>query len=497
MARERRPASQARRIWVVPVVRAALVGLLVALAAQQAGAWSRGIPNWATMIDEAQVIAVGHIAGTPVYVGHQRRPDQGTSWEFHARLRIDEVLKGTCSDQEIPIVLHYGLSPSEYIRDGKRVGLASGGVDGAIAIHDTGTTSGDGRPILQDARKPAVWLLGHYADRFGRDGKPTEELGIREPQHVQPVAMLPFLRSVLKPEPVATQLAFLHDPNSGVRQSCLRYFIDRKDTRAFPAVADLLHDPDRYVSGLAISACQLLGGKAAAPHLRPLLGSGDPDTFGWAADALASLHDAGSTPTLERMLSGGATPGQRWRASFAIGKMGDVAAIPSLVRALKDDGLTDAWNGTEMWCVARDALESLTSCRLSPNGDKAARWWEAARGMTPETWSHFGLVDAIAALPLLGPDALEQVCRTWHDRAGVPGEPLLDAMRFSSPTYGPTRVQEAWRQWVAKQGWDDTGALPSQVDDELAVTVETTAALKSGLPVRLRYTLTNRSKADV
>ncbi len=496
--RMQRITFERERPWRGILFRGGLVGLLSLLAMQQAGAWGRGMPNWASLVDDAEVIAVAHIVGTPVYVTHEPTPYQGTSFEFHARLALDEVLKGKCADPEIPVILHYGLSPSEYIKQGTLVRKQWRGEKPGLAIHDTGATF-DMTPILTDARAPAVWLLAHYADRFGRKGGPTEDLSVREPEHLQPIGMLPFFRSILKPDPLAMQLAFLHDPAPENKARYLQYFTARREKGAFPAVADLLSDPDRIVFWFAIEACVALGGKAAIPQLRSLLDTADADVFWSAADALAHLHDVASVPRLTRVLAADARPHWRGGAATALGWMGDPAAIPALIGALSDDGCYDPNNylGGEVWCPAQEALRRLTRCRLSPNGSKAARWWAAAKGMAPTAWEHFGIADLIASMHLLGPDALNQEQVSLCGRCSVPQVGPPDTIPFRNPAYSPHRIQDWWRHWLARQGWQDYQSLPSQVDDELAVTAELTAPLNSGKPVHLRYVLANKSAGDV
>jgi len=97
-------------------------------------AWLRPRPNWAELFDEAEVIAVARVVGDFVRVAHKTGSEEGRSWEFHGRLVIDEVLKGDCERPEIPLILHYGLTPSAYLQDGEmeRVGRAGDGPGLAI-----------------------------------------------------------------------------------------------------------------------------------------------------------------------------------------------------------------------------------------------------------------------------------------------------------------------------------------------------------------------------
>ena len=446
------------------------------------------------MLDEAEVIVVGHLVGEPTYVEHQRAPDEGRSWEFHARLAIDEVLKGKCAEHEIPIILHYGLSPSHYMRDSKPV---SGGWEKWFpgqGIWDSGSSAVSSEPILQDAEKPAIWFLGHYADRFGRADRPTEELGVRDPEQLRPIELLPLVRTLLEPEAVEKQLPFLHDTDASVRRECLLYLTQRREARAFPAVAELLKDES--LKELAVEACVACGGKAAIPYLRPLLADETAEMCWSVSGALAKLGDTDSLPRFVEILQSGRTASSRSSAARALGRLHDVQAMPALLAALKQGGRCPGPSGREVWYYAQEAIQDLTYCTLSPNGDKAERWWQVAQGLSPDAWRHFEMARLIDSIPVSGPDAQDranwQLAATTHWR--LPG----DRRYFWWPReYAPEEGERLWRGWLERQGWTDYQALPSQTDDELTLQAEPTATPESGQPVRLRYTVTNRSDHEV
>src|SRR5262245_9042942 len=90
-----------------------LLGLAVLAAlAPPAQAWMRGRFEDGEVVSRSPLIVVGYLRrGTLERVEH---PDigNGLSWEHHATLIVSEVLKGRAEAREIPIVIHYGLSPA-------------------------------------------------------------------------------------------------------------------------------------------------------------------------------------------------------------------------------------------------------------------------------------------------------------------------------------------------------------------------------------------------
>jgi len=474
--------------------RLLVVSLVLLSAGMPCAAWPPMLENWRELLEEADVIVIGNIVGDVERVAHARPPGSGRSWEHRARLAIDEVLRGQCAEAEIRIVLHYGLVTSRYLEDGqaKTYEIGPKRDDDKLVLWSTN----EGYTMLEDAREPAIWLLGRYPDRFGRGDKPTAELGGRDRFHVQPIELRPLLQSILDHEPLERQLAFLDDADKRVRHACLRYLMDNELWGAFPAVTGLFSDEDARIVRLAIDASVALGGNAAVEHLRPLL----DDPRAWvaqkAAAALGGVSDPRAVSALVRVLRTGETPEARSAAAVSLGRMKDVSVVPALIDALKDDGLRSA-SQREVWQDARDALRELTHCRLSPNSDKAAQWWRQAKDLDEEAWKHFAASHLVKGLLRLSPSARREAVHELRALGFAPPDPG-DWLRLGNDQgYDPIGVRATWRRWLDAQGWEDYKALPSQADDEIGLIVELTSHPDGDEPVRLRYTLISFTDRDL
>jgi hypothetical protein len=177
-----------------------------------------------------------------------------------------------------------------------------------------------------------------------------------------------------------------------------------------------------------------------------------------------------------------------------LGTLGDPTAIPLLIAKLKDGS---AVGTTEVWQSAQASLLKLTGCRLSPNGDKAARWWQAAQEFPPEAWRHFAIAQSIEAFLTLGPNEQEQISQELRKLTGGPSAPDIGFSWVIPASYRPKVCQEFWQDWLQKQTWTDYQALPSQLNEELVARAEPTAKVESGEPIHLRWTVTNVSPEEV
>lgn len=186
----------------------AVMSFLIALLfSTEAYAWLRAPYEDAMIVERSELIVVGRLLpGSIRYVPHRRQPDRGASWEHHATLAVSEVLKGTCSQAQVPIIIHYGLDlkvGGYILRDGSRRDARGGREDypkDKIEIIDTGSSAKTGVSLVDDAGKDNLWFLRHRSGTFGRrsgTGKP----GIVDPEEVQPLALKPYFLCYLSDDP--------------------------------------------------------------------------------------------------------------------------------------------------------------------------------------------------------------------------------------------------------------------------------------------------------
>jgi hypothetical protein len=173
----------------------------------KAYAWRRAPYEDAMIVGRSELIVVGRLLPESIrYVPHRRQPDRGASWEHHATLAVSEVLKGTCSQAQVPIIIHYGLDlkvGGYMLRDGFRRDARGGREDypkDRIEIIDTGSSARTDVPLVEDAGKDNLWFLRRRSGRYGRQpgtGKP----GIIDPEEVQPLALKPYFLCYLSDDP--------------------------------------------------------------------------------------------------------------------------------------------------------------------------------------------------------------------------------------------------------------------------------------------------------
>src|SRR4051812_43392822 len=108
--------------------------LLVILCPGIVLAWLRAAYEDATVVERSELIVVARLKeGSIRHVPHRNPPGEGQSSEHHATLVITQVLKGKCDAQEIPVIIHYGLTP--VVRAGR-----SNPPKNVIGILDTGNS---------------------------------------------------------------------------------------------------------------------------------------------------------------------------------------------------------------------------------------------------------------------------------------------------------------------------------------------------------------------
>lgn len=183
--------------------------LIVAILTQPAYAWLRPVYEDAVVVERSEMIVIGHLKeGSIEYVPHKKGPNEGASWEHHARLIITEVLKGNTKEKNIPIIIHYGLTPvvGGYVkRDNfmlNRRGNRSDYPKKIVEIFDTGNSSVGGYSLVPDARNDNIWFLRKPGEIYERE-EGAGDFGIIDPEDLRPIALKEYFMAYLSatPEP--------------------------------------------------------------------------------------------------------------------------------------------------------------------------------------------------------------------------------------------------------------------------------------------------------
>ncbi len=151
--------------------------------------------------------------------------------------------------------------------------------------------------------------------------------------------------------------AALNDQTTQVRRSAAQALGDLGDPQALQPLLDAAsRDEDAEVRMFALRSLGLLGDlRAFEPLISRLVDQQEtPKVRGMAAEALADLRDIRSVPPLIDALSDPITEVRFW-AAFALGELGDPAAILKLKQlAAKDNAVLPGW-----WEVKREAASAI------------------------------------------------------------------------------------------------------------------------------------------
>lgn len=169
----------------------------------QAAAWLRPVYEDAVIVARSELIVTGHLEKNSIeYVPHDNKPDEGRSWEHHATLIASGVLKGDLKQKEIPIIIHYGLTPKvdgRFLFSGYGMSLPGNPKD-AIEIWDTGNSRRSFEPIVKDAGQKIIWFLRRRSGRRGeRSG--IDKFGIVDPEDIQSLSLKNYFLAYLSKDP--------------------------------------------------------------------------------------------------------------------------------------------------------------------------------------------------------------------------------------------------------------------------------------------------------
>src|SRR5215831_5159699 len=131
-----------RRAFSGKLIAGIAIAVWSALGCRSAYGWLRPCYEDITVVQRSELIVVGRLERGSIV---SASPGQGFS-QYHARLAITKVLKGSLEEAEIPVIIYHGLTPlvAGYINDGGiRIDLRSLYADSgksAIQIVDTGSS---------------------------------------------------------------------------------------------------------------------------------------------------------------------------------------------------------------------------------------------------------------------------------------------------------------------------------------------------------------------
>jgi hypothetical protein len=148
--------------------------------------WLRVYRKPGVRFGQAEVIVIGKIVPDSI----QLYPSVGGAEDFGAVLRVTLVLKGQPTGQEVPIVLHHGLTPvvGGYLKTARTTIDAGQRQAGVIELWDTGDSAVSCEPFVADAREDHIWCLSRHPDYWPYSGcgppAHASQLGVTEPDEV-------------------------------------------------------------------------------------------------------------------------------------------------------------------------------------------------------------------------------------------------------------------------------------------------------------------------
>jgi hypothetical protein len=131
--------------------------------------------------------------------------------EHHATLAITSIIKGTSTNTEIPIIIHYGLEPligGYTVDDGFRMDFRRVRPDyptNRVEILDIYTSISGGGSIVKDAAEDNLWFLrkgirGHEFLPYGQELE-SDDFGITDPEDLQQLSLAGYFKMYLNPHP--------------------------------------------------------------------------------------------------------------------------------------------------------------------------------------------------------------------------------------------------------------------------------------------------------
>ena len=207
-------------------------------------------------------------------------------------------------------------------------------------------------------------------------------------------------------------------------------------TSATERLLPLLEDPDPERRRCAVLLLAHIGDPAAFPELAARAFDSHSRVSAAARGALASLRRRPEMqPVAERLRQALVSPiiERSAQAARALGRLGDVEAIPLLIQRLESGDRVAVE-------AASDALSRIALRRMGPHPDLWRAWWKENRNVPRMRWLLAALEDADRDLR----QAAAEELRT----SGAPPVPY-------SPDASPAERQRAARAWA--EWWEEAG----------------------------------------
>jgi HEAT repeat protein len=145
------------------------------------------------------------------------------------------------------------------------------------------------------------------------------------------------------------------------------------DNRAAKPLANvLLTDSHKKVRLEAIKALDKVNGKSEYRAVIDALSDGDPEVRGYAAELSASWNIQEALPIISNMIKDDRSNTARASCAHALGVYNNMAAVPSLIIALKDDY-------KDVRIYALESLKKISGQSYGFDQDKWQHWFELSK----------------------------------------------------------------------------------------------------------------------
>ncbi len=170
--------------------------LLLAFALISWGGWIRPEYEDAFVIARSELVVIGHLKEGSIRPSpHLQKEKDAVSNEHEGVLMITSVIKGGLGAVEIPIILHYGLTPVERERDHGGNRKVRG-----IEIWDTGNSAVSFAPFIKDAREDHLWFLRRRGGINGREAG-AEHFGVVDPEDIRDSSLKDYFLAYFSEDP--------------------------------------------------------------------------------------------------------------------------------------------------------------------------------------------------------------------------------------------------------------------------------------------------------